>query len=116
MVISSTQQTLHRKVTTFLCLLFLAFAYKYEFFLPTLIVILVVFTCLYGFRNPWPSEEKELSAYSVFNPNQAELPGTLNAARIDRELRGGTYYNHHQHIKQPTSKDFHAWGQGNKLS
>jgi len=55
----------------------------------------------------------------VFNPNYAELPGTLNAARIDRELRG-TYNNtpsiNHHHTKQPTGKDSHSWGKGNKLS
>ena len=119
MVRSSTHQPLHRKLTPFLCFGILVVAYEYEFFLPTLIVILVLFTYLYGFRNPWPSEKEEMSAYSLFNPNLEELPGTLNAARIDRELRG-TYntssINHHHTKQPPTGKDSHSWGKGNKLS
>ena len=65
-------------------------------------------------------EEKGLSAYSVFNENQEELLGTLNAGRIDRELRGGGIAQAPhaaaaaaaQH-KRPAQ---HSWGKGNKLS
>lgn len=33
----------------------------------------------------------ELSAYSIFNENFRELPGTLNADRLDRDIRAGQF-------------------------
>lgn len=36
-------------------------------------------------------EDGELSAYSVFNEDFQELPGTLNADRLDRDIRAGQF-------------------------
>eukprot|EP01112_Ceratiomyxa_fruticulosa_P003070 TRINITY_DN1346_c0_g2_i1.p1 TRINITY_DN1346_c0_g2~~TRINITY_DN1346_c0_g2_i1.p1 ORF type:complete len:157 (-),score=38.66 TRINITY_DN1346_c0_g2_i1:194-664(-) len=41
------------------------------------------------FINLGERKKGELSAYSVFNPNFAELPGTTNARQMETELRGG---------------------------
>lgn len=52
-----------------------------------------VFMLLTGFflifTNLGKREEGSLSGYSVFNPGFRELPGTLNAARFENELRAG---------------------------
>ena len=52
-----------------------------------------VFMLLSGFflifSNLGTREEGTLSGYSVFNPGFQELPGTLNAARFESELRPG---------------------------
>jgi hypothetical protein len=33
----------------------------------------------------------EASAYSIFNEGFRELPGTLNAERLDRDIRAGQF-------------------------
>ncbi|RZS11960.1 hypothetical protein BHM03_00043338, partial [Ensete ventricosum] len=33
----------------------------------------------------------DLSAYSIFNEDFQELPGTLNADRLDRDIRAGQF-------------------------
>eukprot|EP00270_Netrium_digitus_P004946 TRINITY_DN16430_c0_g1_i1.p1 TRINITY_DN16430_c0_g1~~TRINITY_DN16430_c0_g1_i1.p1 ORF type:complete len:131 (+),score=15.63 TRINITY_DN16430_c0_g1_i1:65-457(+) len=41
------------------------------------------------FANLGHRREGEASAYSIFNPGFEELPGTLNAAQIDHQIRAG---------------------------
>lgn len=41
------------------------------------------------FYNLGQRQHGELSAYSIFNEDFRELPGTLNADRIDRDIRAG---------------------------
>ena len=117
---------MHLSITPYVLLVLLGVAYKYEFFLPVFCIVLCVFSYLYGFRNytPWPAEKPELSAYSVFNPNQEELLGTLSAARIDREMRGVsqnqvqhmTHQEHQRREQQAATNSSRSWGKGNKLS
>mgnify|MGYP001479630577 CR=1 FL=1 len=130
MVVDGSRQKipLHRQFTPYLSLFALICGHKYNFFIPVFCIVLCVVAYIYGFRNhtPWPSEKPELSAYSVFNPNQEELLGTLSAARIDREMRGISQ-NQVQHMKtqqqqqqkreqQEAGSSSRSWGKGNKLS
>ncbi|CAN0842973.1 hypothetical protein LINGRAHAP2_LOCUS3733 [Linum grandiflorum] len=41
------------------------------------------------FLNLGRRQAGELSAYSIFNEDFRELPGTLNADRVDRDIRAG---------------------------
>ncbi|KAJ7521257.1 hypothetical protein O6H91_19G044000 [Diphasiastrum complanatum] len=50
--------------------------------------VLVTAFCLIMF-NLGKRREGEVSAYSIFNEGFRELPGTLNAERLDRDLRAG---------------------------
>ncbi|PHU08400.1 hypothetical protein BC332_20260 [Capsicum chinense] len=43
------------------------------------------------FYNLGHRKQGELSAYSVFNEDFRELPGTLNADHIDRDIRAGRF-------------------------
>jgi hypothetical protein len=118
----SLRVPMYRHFTPYLCAAVLLFGKQTDFFLPSFLLTLLLLAYSYGFNNKnlWPSEEKGLSAYSVFNENQEELLGTLNAGRIDRELRGGGIAQAPhaaaaaaaQH-KRPAQ---HSWGKGNKLS
>jgi len=36
-------------------------------------------------------QQGDVSAYSIFNEDFRELPGTLNADRIDRDIRAGQF-------------------------
>ena len=46
----------------------------------------VLFTSNWATRTKW---QKEVSPWSIYNADGKQLPGTLDAAKIDRELRGG---------------------------
>lgn len=43
------------------------------------------------FLNLGRRQHGDLSAYSIFNENFRELPGTLNADRLDRDIRAGQF-------------------------
>ncbi|XP_073287345.1 uncharacterized protein [Primulina huaijiensis] len=46
----------------------------------------VIIFCNLGHRQPG-----DISAYSIFNEDFRELPGTLNAERLDRDIRNGQF-------------------------
>lgn len=70
--------------------------------------VFLICSCFYLiYSNLGKREEGQLSAYSVFNENFQELPGTLNAARIDSELRSiATPSNNVQAAAQTINTDF----------
>ncbi|KAA8522075.1 hypothetical protein F0562_012611 [Nyssa sinensis] len=43
------------------------------------------------FLNLGQRQHGDMSAYSIFNEDFRELPGTLNADRLDRDIRAGVY-------------------------
>ena len=94
-------------------------AWAYRVLVPVFCVSSLLVACLFGFRDKeaaWPGQEGELSAYSVFNKDFKELPGTLNAAGIDRQLRHGPSSS--SSSQQPKSKAGGHWenlGKGHKL-
>ena len=112
----------YRHATPYVCVFLLVVGKVYDFVVPFLLLAVLLLVCSYGFNNEeqWPSEKKGLSAYSVFNKNQEELPGTLNAANIDRELRGNSMrVRNRPPASSPSFSDSpaqHEWGKGNKLS
>lgn len=54
--------------------------------------IYILFTCFaLIFFNLGRREAGEASAYSIFNENFQELPGTLNADRLDQDIRAGQF-------------------------
>ena len=107
----------YKTITPYFLLSLLIIAIQYHSYI-VFVTFLISSTFLYGFSstNPWPSEEKGLSAYSVFNEDQEEILGTLNAGRIDRELRGER--RNLMKVPSKTKKDpsERSWGKGNKLS
>ena len=103
-----------------------ATAYSYGHLWFALCVTSILMVWVFGFSSEAEEEEKQflsgkdsrLSAYSVFNAGFKELPGTLNAAGIDRELRGrGGDVNKQQGYKRSRTGagSGHRWGKGNKL-
>ncbi|KAK9716233.1 hypothetical protein RND81_06G219800 [Saponaria officinalis] len=68
-------------------------AHRWEF--GRLFIIATGFALI--FMNLGRRKQGELSAYSIFNKDFRELPGTFNADRIDRDIRAGqlsgTIYN-----------------------
>ena len=84
---------------------------------PVFCATLLMFIFLYGFREserPWPGQEKKLSAYSVFNEGFKELPGTLNAAGVDRQMRGGSTLKSGGEVLK-AKHSVHNWGAGKSL-
>ena len=80
----------------------------------------VLMVWMFGFSKKAEEEENafvtgrsgkgsRLSAYSVFNSGFKELPGTLNAAGIDKEFRGGVKGMNN------VQSNVHRWGKGHKL-
>eukprot|EP00897_Mesotaenium_endlicherianum_P000027 jgi/Mesen1/10024/ME000073S09305 len=54
--------------------------------------VYVIGTCFaIIFFNLGKKQEGDESAYSIFNEGFRELPGTLNADRIDRDIRAGQF-------------------------
>lgn len=97
-----------------------AFAHTLGHLWLALCVTSVMMVWMFGFSNTAEEEENEfvsgrsgkgsrLSAYSVFNSGFKELPGTLNAAGIDKELRGGAGGMNSE------KGSVHRWGKGHKL-
>ena len=43
------------------------------------------------FLNLGKRQHGDVSAYSIFNEDFRELPGTLNADRLDRDIRAGQF-------------------------
>lgn len=62
-------------------------AYKWD--LGPLYILATAFTVI--FLNLGKRQEGEVSAYSIFNEGFRELPGTLNAERLDRDIRAGQF-------------------------
>ena len=97
-------------------------AWAYRVLVPVFCASSLLFVCLFGFRNKeeaWPGQEGELSAYSVFNNDFKELPGTLNAAGIDRQLRHGPTPASSSSSSQAKAGGGGHWanlGKGHKLS
>ncbi|XP_074269912.1 uncharacterized protein LOC141592920 [Silene latifolia] len=60
-------------------------AHRYE--LGPIYIIATGFLLI--FKNLGRRKEGELSAYSIFNKDFKELPGTFNADRVDRDIRAG---------------------------
>ncbi|XP_024370306.1 uncharacterized protein [Physcomitrium patens] len=52
-------------------------------------IIITVFAVI--FMNLGKRQPGEASAYSIFNDDFRELPGTLNADRLDRDIRAGQF-------------------------
>jgi hypothetical protein len=56
---------------------------------------LKIITCLVMLHPSWALVVKNFlvvcSAYSIFNEGFRELPGTLNAERLDRDIRAGQF-------------------------
>ncbi|MCO5600203.1 hypothetical protein L7F22_054312 [Adiantum nelumboides] len=60
-------------------------AYRWE--LGPLYILATAFAVI--FFNLGKRQEGDISAYSIFNEGFRELPGTLNAERLDRDIRAG---------------------------
>ncbi|KAG0569976.1 hypothetical protein KC19_6G129500 [Ceratodon purpureus] len=57
--------------------------------LGPLYIITTIFLVI--FMNLGKRQPGEASAYSIFNEDFRELPGTLNAERLDRDIRAGQF-------------------------
>ena len=108
---ATLNQPLHTQTTPYLLLGSLVVSIYLGVAVPCFFVVFVIFIYMYGFRDNhlWPSQKQGLSAYSIFNPGQQEIPGTLNAAGIDREIRGNGG------IEERKTYTKHSWGKGQKL-
>ncbi|KAH7276787.1 hypothetical protein KP509_39G021600, partial [Ceratopteris richardii] len=62
-------------------------AYKWD--IGPLYILATAFAVI--FFNLGRRQEGEVSAYSIFNEGFQELPGTLNAERLDRDIRAGQF-------------------------
>ncbi|KAI5074344.1 hypothetical protein GOP47_0010305 [Adiantum capillus-veneris] len=62
-------------------------AYKWD--LGPLYILATAFAVI--FFNLGKRQEGDASAYSIFNEGFRELPGTLNAERLDRDIRAGQF-------------------------
>lgn len=62
-------------------------AYRWD--LGPLYILATAFIVI--FLNLGKRQEGEISAYSIFNEGFRELPGTLNADRLDRDIRAGHF-------------------------
>ena len=100
-----------------------ALAYRTQHFWPCLGVTSLIMVCAFGFRGSddddaaFVTGANRLSAYSVFNEGFQELPGTLNAAGVDRQIRGGGTGADND-IDERSSGGVgsgHRWGKGHKL-
>jgi hypothetical protein len=84
-----SRYTLLLKIMTYLILAYLA--YKIEFLIIFCIISTIVFIWWFGLDYSSHNSKKDgiHSAYSVFNKNQARIPGTFTAEDIDRTIRRG---------------------------
>ena len=94
-------------------------AYRTPHFWLCLGATSTLMVCAFGFRGRADDDRdfvsggaRELSAYSVFNKDFRELPGTLNAAGVDRQIRSGGVSGD---SGVQGRDDGHRWGKGNKL-
>jgi hypothetical protein len=120
-----------------------ALAYRTYHFWPCLGATSLLMVCAFGFRTGEDEDEAfvqgrgniggniggngrkssaRLSAYSVFNEGFQELPGTLNAAGVDRQIRSGGAVAGDDGGEQHGgggggggSRGGYQWGKGNKL-
>lgn len=84
-----SRYTLLLKIMAYLILAYLA--YKIEFLIVFCIISTIAFIWWFGLDYSSNGSKKDgiHSAYSVFNENQARLPGTFTAEDIDRTIRRG---------------------------
>ena len=78
-----TERILKFLLWLLLWLLFSEYQFGFVYFISSLIVI-VYFNTRTG-----PQDRRELSAYSVFNPNFERIDGTLTAEQFEKELLYG---------------------------
>uniref|UniRef100_A0A2P2IWJ8 Ubiquitin-like domain-containing protein n=2 Tax=Rhizophora mucronata TaxID=61149 RepID=A0A2P2IWJ8_RHIMU len=81
--------TLSLKVWVFIILWFILAPVAYRWDLGPLYILGTGFSII--FLNLGRREAGDLSAYSIFNEEFRELPGTLNADRLDRDIRVGQF-------------------------
>ncbi|KAF5198544.1 ubiquitin family protein [Thalictrum thalictroides] len=77
------------KAWAFIILWFMLAPVAYRWHLGPLYILGTGFSII--LLNLGKREDGELSAYSVFNEDFRELPGTLNADRLDRDIRAGQF-------------------------
>uniref|UniRef100_A0A0D6R1F7 Ubiquitin-like domain-containing protein n=1 Tax=Araucaria cunninghamii TaxID=56994 RepID=A0A0D6R1F7_ARACU len=80
--------SLKKWIMVFLWFIIAPLAYRWD--LGPVYILTTAFTLI--FFNLGQRQQGDASAYSIFNENFRELPGTLNADRLDRDLRAGQLF------------------------
>uniref|UniRef100_A0A5B7AIT7 SAYSvFN domain-containing protein n=1 Tax=Davidia involucrata TaxID=16924 RepID=A0A5B7AIT7_DAVIN len=81
--------SLSLKVWAVIIIWFILAPVAYRWDLGPLYILGTGFTVI--FLNLGKRQHGEISAYSIFNEDFRELPGTLNADRLDRDIRAGQF-------------------------